>query len=274
MKPALTLCVLPMSALLMAAQDDEPTSLRPTGAWTLNEQFARCTIERRFGPADQSHRLTFERGPSPLSVMAHVRVPSGADTFRPDRLILQSGGVVQQTRDGWRDQSGGADAPHFTSYFESLNAVPDDASAARVDVLRGQRPLLRFDFGGIGAALAALRACQDRRYAAWGADASAMRRVHVDATPFGDSRHWATTDDLPEQFRNMRTRRLAATALELSAEGRVVRCTVIESSGEALLDYQSCRVLTARARYRPARDAAGQAVPTVVARNIVWQAAP
>lgn len=43
-------------------------------------------------------------------------------------------------------------------------------------------------------------------------------------------------------------------------DGRARDCRVITSSGHAVLDATTCRLIEARFRYAPARDAAGQPV--------------
>lgn len=59
--------------------------------------------------------------------------------------------------------------------------------------------------------------------------------------------------------------------LDVSAEGRVTGCTVTESSRSAHLDSTTCRILRARARFTPARDAAGTAVTDRVEAGLAWK---
>ena len=57
---------------------------------------------------------------------------------------------------------------------------------------------------------------------------------------------------------------------EIGADGRVKQCTVIQSSGHADLDATTCRLIKQRFRYRPARDARGNAVPDVKGWKQTW----
>ncbi|HEY0027772.1 MAG TPA: energy transducer TonB [Allosphingosinicella sp.] len=61
--------------------------------------------------------------------------------------------------------------------------------------------------------------------------------------------------------------------LHIGADGIVSACDVIASSNFASLDSTTCRVLTERARFRPARDAAGKAVSDTVVTSITWKLA-
>lgn len=59
--------------------------------------------------------------------------------------------------------------------------------------------------------------------------------------------------------------------LSVAADGRVSACEVTASSGSALLDSTACRILAERARFRPAGDGGGKAVPDVHTGSITWR---
>jgi periplasmic protein TonB len=59
--------------------------------------------------------------------------------------------------------------------------------------------------------------------------------------------------------------------LTINPEGRVRDCTVTRSSGWPRLDETTCRLLTERLRYRPARDAAGNPTSGTDEGSITWQ---
>jgi protein TonB len=59
----------------------------------------------------------------------------------------------------------------------------------------------------------------------------------------------------------------AALRLVVSPEGRAISCRVVRSSGDASVDALVCQLTQRYARYRPARDAAGEPVPW----ELTWQ---
>lgn len=59
--------------------------------------------------------------------------------------------------------------------------------------------------------------------------------------------------------------------LTVGADGAVRRCDIDESSGHPALDAATCRLILDRYRYRPARDAAGNAVPETLYMAQVWE---
>lgn len=53
-------------------------------------------------------------------------------------------------------------------------------------------------------------------------------------------------------------------------DGRVRDCRITRSSGNAMLDDTTCRLITQRYRYDPSRDAAGRPVPAYIVENHKW----
>lgn len=67
--------------------------------------------------------------------------------------------------------------------------------------------------------------------------------------------------DYPAQARRRGRQGIVRVALIVGPDGRVADCRVTTSSGTPVLDQTTCRIMRERARFRPARDAAGN--PTV-----------
>lgn len=59
--------------------------------------------------------------------------------------------------------------------------------------------------------------------------------------------------------------------VEVSEAGRVTACTITASSGSAILDATTCRLLTLRARISPARDSRGAPIADSFSSRIVWR---
>lgn len=53
-------------------------------------------------------------------------------------------------------------------------------------------------------------------------------------------------------------------------DGRVRDCEIMRSSGSAELDATTCRLIEARFRFRPSRDALGRPVPATIVENHSW----
>ena len=59
--------------------------------------------------------------------------------------------------------------------------------------------------------------------------------------------------------------------LTVSAKGKVSNCAVRQSSGSQVLDGATCILLTRRARFEPALDAAGQPTEAKIDHLVIWK---
>jgi TonB family protein len=80
--------------------------------------------------------------------------------------------------------------------------------------------------------------------------------------------------DYPASARQAGEQGRTGVELDVAAHGRVTRCTVARSSGSAALDSATCRLLTSRARFTPARDSNGHPAAGRHATEIAWWLAP
>lgn len=62
--------------------------------------------------------------------------------------------------------------------------------------------------------------------------------------------------------------------LTVGVDGTATQCAIEATSGSAILDDTTCRLLIERARFEPARDKSGKAVPDDLTGRIVWRLPP
>lgn len=80
-----------------------------------------------------------------------------------------------------------------------------------------------------------------------------------------------TMDDYPEEALAARAQGVVHFVVVVDAQGRPAECIITRSSTSAVLDRATCDILMARARYIPARDANGNAIPDRMSGRIQWQ---
>jgi TonB family protein len=90
------------------------------------------------------------------------------------------------------------------------------------------------------------------------------------AKPAGDPGAWIMVSDYPPAA--LRARQTGAVRFELriDAAGRPTDCAILESSGSADLDRQTCALMGQRARFSPALDAGGKPVASTWASRVRW----
>jgi protein TonB len=80
--------------------------------------------------------------------------------------------------------------------------------------------------------------------------------------------------DYPRAAAEARIGGSLVTRYLVAANGRVTACSIEASSGNALLDETTCRLVMERYRYKPARDAYGRPMPETVIENHRWVVEP
>ncbi|MBY0521086.1 MAG: energy transducer TonB, partial [Sphingomonas sp.] len=91
--------------------------------------------------------------------------------------------------------------------------------------------------------------------------------------PVGKVADWFPIDSYPPQARALGLEGRTAFALDIDALGRITQCRVIETSGSELLDSATCTQAIVNGRFRPGRNAAGQAVPRAWQSSMRWKLA-
>lgn len=67
--------------------------------------------------------------------------------------------------------------------------------------------------------------------------------------------------------------RTATTTFDILIDdkGRAIRCEVVVRSGVDSIDGRVCQAVIAKAKFNPAKDALGNAVPSVIRERLVWK---
>ena len=86
----------------------------------------------------------------------------------------------------------------------------------------------------------------------------------------GDASSWLSDDDYPALARQQGEEGRVLFRLLISPAGKVDLCEILESSGSAQLDQQTCALMFVRAKFKPARDEQGKAIYATVTRSSLW----
>lgn len=87
--------------------------------------------------------------------------------------------------------------------------------------------------------------------------------------PRGSTQSLFSPDDYPADAPKAGPHGRVAMMLQVDAQGRVIGCSVFQSSGSPILDDATCRIVQRRARFIPARDSSGP-VASLVAQSVDW----
>lgn len=241
----------------------------PPGQWVVDWGDQRCSLIRQ---NDGRPASIFALRTTPGSGLWEVRllnpdwpqaVYSDANEVRialgPQGHVLQGDVEVSSTPTGRAivlydlDQS---DLPAFYG-----------AQSLRVD--RGDEPILDMPLPGMARGMIAVRECVDNVLRDWGVDPAALAALR--SPPQGDVAASLRGDDYPEQAFRRNHQGTTVIRMAIDAQGRVMDCTTVESSGHEELDAASCGAVTRRFRAQPAIGADGSPTSAPMISAITWQ---
>ena len=95
-------------------------------------------------------------------------------------------------------------------------------------------------------------------------------RIVAPAQARGDPQAWIGGTDYPVSALSANEQGTVRYVLDIGADGRVHGCRVTRSSGSTSLDSTTCRIMTRRGRFTPARDSNGNPAPSQEVQAVAW----
>ncbi|MDI1295185.1 MAG: energy transducer TonB [bacterium] len=93
----------------------------------------------------------------------------------------------------------------------------------------------------------------------------------IRATPSSSPGGWLSDGDYPVEAMRNAWHGTAAFALVVTPSGTVENCLIMASSGHAVLDAATCRLLKQNAQFVPGRDMAGKPTTDSYRGRITWR---
>jgi hypothetical protein len=262
------------AALSLAfAATPSPGQAPPTqpARWHLDGSTDRCLLTRRLEGTPMAATFILRTIPGSGRydfILAAPDLPAairrtGADlaiAFSPGaRRIMISPARVELPR---ALGDGAAFGPLSAQFVEQLSR----ASTLRIADPEG-RELASWTIPLAARAAEAFAACEAEKLTDWGADPAAFERGATPPRVQGDPDDWLTGRDLGLATATTTAAYTAAFRIVIGTDGRVADCTLVESAGNVNLS-DACRVLRGRARFDPARNAAGDAIRSVIVHYV------
>jgi TonB family protein len=132
-------------------------------------------------------------------------------------------------------------------------------TASSIEIVDQGGSVSRADLRSTGDAADALESCEDQKLRGWGIDPANWRGLKSHPTPLQPVRERFRDLDYPPAALAKGIEADAVIRLDVSAGGRVSNCAGLEAPYKDFVDA-ACKVLRG-ARFQPAMDSAGNAVP-------------
>jgi len=140
------------------------------------------------------------------------------------------------------------------------------AAGTEIEIYEGDKKITGFYLTETAAAIAELRRC-------WGELIKEDKGTRLPAVTPPQGQNLATviqTDDYPSAALREQASGRTGVALTITAHGLVSGCSIVSSSGNVDLDNAACRAMQRRARFTPAKDAAGKATEGRYQTGVNW----
>jgi len=244
-----------------------PPLMAPTGPWNVEFADKMCLLSRPYGK-NGATQLMFK--PAMLGDSLEI-------------IVTRTKTPISNSEHGKAVLSIKGNPSPAESYFSAYSTVKhrllrvwikDDAIA--LSAISGTfqidaKPEGRYAFAipGIDQALPVLAQCLDQLRTAYKISSTDLAAIATG--PQADLPRFFSTNDYPlEALKNGQVGTVGVL-IWVEADGGVSSCEVIESSAAPILEKTTCNVLTKRARFTPAKDAAGQAVRAPRFSRIRWE---
>jgi hypothetical protein len=257
------------AALLGAGAPPTPPALRqPVRPWTLDYGETACTAYRLYG--DPAAPVTFALRPSPTGKVVRLVVafPGHEAAARQYEVRTNLGGAAARTT----ALRFGVSKP-AQLVFVWINVARADLEPLRragAIELGGDGIEDRFALPGIGAVLDSLDTCNADLRAYWHVGTEPARP----AAPKRRLAAYFEPGDYPDQSLWQEATGSSLVMMMIDETGALRDCLVEQTSGVAALDAMTCKILQDRAQFRPALDAAGKPVKSVLSQSVTWGLEP
>jgi outer membrane biosynthesis protein TonB len=143
-----------------------------------------------------------------------------------------------------------------------------EAAITRISVAWREKRLV-LATGSLEKPLAEVRKCTDQLLEAWGLDPAQQRSRSRPPIP-SDPGRWLVGWDYPERALRKGAQSLINFRLTVGPDGQPTACEVQGSYSGELFAKRTCQLLMIRARFQPALDAKGQAIPSYYVNQVSW----
>ena len=257
----------PIFASFLIATVVQAQPLQPSGGWNVDYGETQCIALRKFGSKEDGWmfgvRPSFNKESFELMIS---REGSGPSSIEQDSGAVDFGsGPIKTQVLRYKTPDSRISVQR---YRVSADELRRKLNAREVMLSIGSKSM-RFSLQGFAQVVKALDTCLADLRQHWNSD-TALGTGAKSAK--GDVRRLFTGDDYPAIALLENHEGQATFILLVDEKGKVAGCDLARPSGVPVLDVMGCEVFRKRARFTPARNAAGQPVrDTVVSPPVRWK---
>ena len=246
-------------------------SWQPAAPFKIVPEAHRCVATAAFVRGEQNLVLAIESHPSTLDYEMRLYAP-GDLNGRPWLQGKYSLGSARLERE-WVVARASTRAGTLIYTMDITKPALQSAGPNPVLKIRGMPTANEVTITGLEAAVSQLGACSANLLEGWGYSRDAQSAIASYAKPMKRIGSYASPSDYPKSALSSGAEGNTYALIDVGIDGRSTNCRVIRSSGNQELDRATCSIVTKRARYDPAKNERGDAVPAPYYLSFHWEIA-
>lgn len=246
--------------------------LEPSGPWKLDYGETECRLVREFGTGDGAVALRIARGATLDTydiIIAGNKLPYGTTASEITLTALPLNLTTEVKASPYALK---ASKLRIWRWFDLEASFIESLNDQQTLTFTGQRKLdLKLRTPGLAKGIQALKTChEDLLKTVFKIDLAALNALSKLPEPDGRAAWWITTDDYPRAAMSANQTGTTQFSLVIDSSGKPQSCNILVSSGFALLDQTTCKLIMARAKFKPAEDKNGQPVSGLWLGTVRW----
>lgn len=243
-----SLCFALLAATAASAQP-QPVALAPAGPWKADFADDRCILTRPYAGGTASHHLALLFFPATQRVVTRLTNLEKVRESHYDKALVSIDGKPVRRDFNLSLRSGEKGVAVRELHFEDFRT--NLANTKRnVHIDAGKRGVIDVELGDFSKPLNVVQTCLDDLHKRLGIDPVEARAVVTQ--PYRDIFSFITLPDGGEMYTTL--------LYWVTPEGSVDQCRVIKTTTSAKAGERMCADLMKKAKFEPARNAAGQPV--------------
>jgi TonB family protein len=264
MRLALTATAL-LTVLCNAPAQAAP--LAPSGKWAVAFDEAQCVATRNYGTDKKPLLLVFKQPPAGEVMQVGVIRNAGVNRKYSEqvegRIRIDDGPAIVSS------------LIKFTVKSRRERVLLTNMPLAQFAAVRTGRLLSfsaqpeiseTFQLADVEPLLKVMDTCVADLIKVWGGGESGLRQ-----SAEGNIQGLMRADDYPASAIQQMKGGTVAFVMLVNEEGRVADCTVVQTSGVAALDAQSCAIMVERARFKPGIGMDGKPAKSIFKQRVTWR---
>ena len=263
------------AAVLLASSPPRPSSgtlpiteyvLQPTGKWVVHFDDAQCLAQRDYGPPERPLFLVLKQAASGDIMQVAVAAKQRLQQAREEDGSITLDGDSPQKFSFLLFAPSGQDFRFYSTNVPLAQLRP----AAKTLWIRAGGLDQAFALLQFPALLEVMGNCVTDLRKHWNLDPAAAK-ANLSEHAHGSLKGIISPDDYPSDA--LLTAETGPVKVELlvNEQGTVADCSVIETSGVAVLDAQACAAIKERAKFKPAVGKDGKPAKDGYIQEIHWQ---